>query len=118
MKDKLKNKKGANKIALFFVTLQIDLRISIMRKLAIVLIFFTSLADTNESKKQMDAAKKLLESLKDKARKNPKIFVENYGEKELRKFEDKLEKTKLTFAQKHEVMQVLFTIHDFSPLEV
>ena len=58
-------------------------------------------------------ATKLLQDLKDKANRNPDIFCENYGQNELRKFEDKL--SGLHYTEKCDVMKILYPISSFSP---
>lgn len=62
-------------------------------------------------------ANKLLAKLKDKAKKNPKVFGENYGEKELRNFEDKMNAAGVSYTEKAAAMSVLYSIWDFSPYE-
>ncbi len=57
----------------------------------------------------------LLQKLKDRANNNPKVFGENYGQNELRKFEDKL--SDLHYTEKCKVMEILEPISSFSPLQ-
>ena len=59
------------------------------------------------------AATKLLQHLKDKATNKPEIFCENYGQKEIMKFGDKL--GHLHYREKCEVMAILYPISEFSP---
>jgi hypothetical protein len=60
-------------------------------------------------------AAKLLQTLKDKANKNPNIFCENYGQKEIRKFEDKLNSSDVHYTEKCEAMNIVNAISLFTP---
>ena len=60
-------------------------------------------------------ARKLLQNLKDRANNNPKIFCENYGQDKLLDF--KMTLGDLHYTERCEVMEILYPISRFSPIQ-
>ena len=70
-----------------------------------------------ESFNAIGEAQKLLQKLKDNAKKNPKSFGENYGQKEIRQFEDKLSKENVSYSEKAKALDIVERISEFSPFD-
>lgn len=67
----------------------------------------------NTAKKQ---AHTIIEILQTKANKRPDKFGENFGQDEVMKFEDKLQRTHLTYLEKCSVMEILYSrVYDIVP---
>jgi hypothetical protein len=55
----------------------------------------------------------LIKKLQDKINRNPKLFKENYGQKEIREFEDKL--AELHYVDKCDVMEKFQVVSTMTP---
>ncbi len=64
-------------------------------------------------KKHLKQANKLIEKLTLKVKNNPSVICENYGQKQIRLFIDKMESLKygvLTYQEKCNIKDILYTV--------
>ena len=60
-------------------------------------------------------AHSLVKKLSDKAKKHPEKFCENYGDKEINRFIDKVNEMNLTYLQKNQISIILYQVYDITP---